>query len=262
MPDAGRCFEGTRTIRLGDVNPEGRLRLDALARHLQDIATDDTRDAGVDDPRTTWVVRRAAVVAERWPRYLERVTLSTFCTGTGPRWAERTTIVRGDEGAHVEAVALWACVDTATGRATGLPDGFDAAWGTGGRSVSARLVHPPAPEVPGRPWQVRAVDLDVLGHVNNAVHWAAVEDELARLQRGQVPVVAECEYRIPMELDDDVTLRSSVDGDVLRTWIVCARGLCASSVVRAEPAQDSRGSLRAPVTRSTARTPAARRFRR
>lgn len=234
MHGAGRCFEGTRTIRLGDVNPEGRLRLDALARHLQDVATDDTRDAGVDDPRTTWVVRRASVRAGRWPRYLERVTLSTFCTGTGPRWAERTTVVRGAEGGHVEAVALWACVDTATGRATGLPDGFDAAWGTGGRSVSARLVHPPAPEVPGRAWQVRAVDLDVLGHVNNAVHWAAVEDELARLLPGAVPVEAECEYRVAMEFDDEIRLRSIVEASAVRTWITGDRGTCASSVVRAQ----------------------------
>ena len=234
MAPAARCFESTRTIRLGDVNPTGRLRLDALARHLQDVATDDTRDAGIDDPRTTWVVRRAAVRADRWPRYLERVTLSTFCSGTGPRWAERTTVVRGAEGAHLEAVALWACVDTATGRATGLPEGFGAVWGTGGRSVSARLLHPPAPEAPGRRWQVRAVDLDVLGHVNNAVHWAAVEDELARLLPHAVPVEAECEYRVAMESDDDVQLRSIVEGSVLRTWITGDRGPCASSVVRAQ----------------------------
>jgi acyl-ACP thioesterase len=236
---AGRCFEGTRTIRLGDVDPAGRLRLDALARHLQDVATDDTRDAGIDGGRTTWVVRRAAVRAERWPRDLEQVTLSTFCTGTGPRWAERTTVVRGAGGAHVEAVALWACVDTETGRATGLPDGFSAVWGTGGRSVSARLLHPPSPELPGRPWQVRAVDLDVLGHVNNAVHWAAVEDELARLHPGRIPVEAECEYRVAMEADDDVRLRSIVEGSVLRTWIVGEHGLCASAVVRTAPGQES-----------------------
>jgi acyl-ACP thioesterase len=236
---AGRCFEGARTIRLGDVNPAGRLRLDALARHLQDVATDDTRDAGLDDGRTTWVMRRAHMRVGRWPRYLERVTLATFCTGTGPRWAERTTVVRGADAGHVEAVALWASVDTETGRAAGLPDGFHAVWGTGGRSVSARLLHPPAPEAPGRPWQVRAADLDVLGHVNNAVHWAAVEDELARLLPHADPVEAELEYRVAIESGDGITLRSLVEGRVLRTWITGDRGLCASAVVHTEPGQAS-----------------------
>ncbi|TMD99586.1 MAG: hypothetical protein E6I76_02015 [Chloroflexi bacterium] len=87
---------------------------------------------------------------------------------------------------------------------------------------------------PGRRWQVRAVDLDVLGHVNNAVHWAAVEDELARLLPHAVSVEAECEYRVAMEPDDDVQLRSIVEGSVLRTWITGDRGPCASSVVRAQ----------------------------
>ncbi|MFM2113860.1 MAG: hypothetical protein RL643_818, partial [Actinomycetota bacterium] len=31
-------------MRLGDVTPKGRLRLDATARYLQDIATDDALD--------------------------------------------------------------------------------------------------------------------------------------------------------------------------------------------------------------------------
>lgn len=237
----GRVFESSRTIRLGDVDTTGRLRLDGLAEYLQDVATDDTRDAGISDRRTSWVVRRTAVRAERWPSYLERVTLATFCSGIGPRWAERRTSVRGVERARVDAVSLWACIDTATGRATGLPDRFDAVWGAtaAGRTVSARLLHPPVPDVPGRPWQVRAADLDVLGHVNNAVHWAAIEDELTRLLPGAVSVEAECEYRVPMELGDDVRLRSVVEGCVLRTWITGELGLCASAVVRTEPCQIS-----------------------
>jgi acyl-ACP thioesterase len=220
------------------VDPAGRLRLDACARHLQDVATDDTIDAGIGDARLTWVVRRAAVVVERFPRYLERVGYTTFCSGVGPRWAERRTTGRAAEGAHLEAAVLWTCVDTGTGRAASLPDGFDRVWGatTGGRRVSARLLHPPAPEaLPGRPWQVRAADLDLLGHVNNAVHWAAIEDELARLLPGLIPVEAECEYRVPVELGDAVMLRSLVEDSTLRTWMVSERGVHASALVRARP---------------------------
>lgn len=231
----GRVYGAGRRVRLGDVDRGGRLRLDALARHLQDVATDDTVDAGIGDGAVTWVVRRAAVVVDRWPRYLEPVAYATFCSGTGPRWAERRTSGRGDAGGLVHASVLWACVDAATGRAGALPPGFDEVWGptTGGRTVSARLLHP-APEGPlsERPWQVRASDLDVLGHVNNAVHWAAVEEELARLLPDRVASAAECEYRLPIELDDAVTLRSRVDGTELRTWMVSPRGVHASARVR------------------------------
>ena len=44
-PATGRVVVRTRPVRLGDVDERGRLRLDATARYLQDIATDDVNDA-------------------------------------------------------------------------------------------------------------------------------------------------------------------------------------------------------------------------
>ena len=62
--------------------------------------------------------------------------------------------------------------------------------------VSGRLSHPGPPAQdgqPGRVWPLRASDFDLAGHVNNSVHWAAVEDVLA----GAVwlPTTAEIQYR-------------------------------------------------------------------
>ena len=233
---AGRIFEGIRPVRLADAHPSGRLRLDALARHLQDVATDDVVDAQVGDGGITWVVRRTALVVEQWPRYLERVTYSTFCSGTGPRWADRRTSAWGRDGGHIEAAMLWASVDR-SGRPARLPAGFDRVWGAtaGGRTVSARLLHPPVPEgLTGRPWQLRTADLDILGHVNNAVYWAAVEDELARLAPDSIPLAAECEYRVPLEVDDEVTRMSRTEGSTVRTWVVSPRGVHASAWVRTQ----------------------------
>ena len=48
LPESGRRFSVVRKVRLGDVTPKGRLRLDAVARYLQDIATDDSLDGGYD----------------------------------------------------------------------------------------------------------------------------------------------------------------------------------------------------------------------
>jgi acyl-ACP thioesterase len=239
----GRCFRASRAVRLGDADASGRLRLDALARHLQDVAGDDTADAEFEDGRVTWVVRRAAVAAARWPRHRERLTYTTFCSGLGPHWAERRTAARGADGSTLEAAVLWICVDAGTGRLAPLTERFHRTWGStaGGRTVSARLLHPPAPEdgtARSRPWQVRATDLDVLGHVNNAVHWAAVEDELARALPERVPVAAECEYRLPVAIDDALTLLSrpdAEDGTALRLWLVGRRGVHASALVRTAP---------------------------
>ena len=63
-PAIGRVVTRTRPVRLGDVDARARLRLDAVARYLQDIATDDATDAELDDA-FGWVVRRTMIEVRR-----------------------------------------------------------------------------------------------------------------------------------------------------------------------------------------------------
>ena len=48
----------------------------------------------------------------------------------------------------------------------------------------------------GTRWQLRATDVDLLGHVNNAAYWHAVEERLARGGPGYSPTAA-CPPRLP-----------------------------------------------------------------
>src|SRR5215467_4873239 len=59
-PAAGRVFTAGYPIRRTDVTPDGRLRLDALARYLQDVAEDDVADSGLAEPYD-WLARRCAL---------------------------------------------------------------------------------------------------------------------------------------------------------------------------------------------------------
>lgn len=235
LPAAGRVFTGERTVRLGDATPRGRLRLDAIATFLQDVAEDDAADAGWPSS-IGWVLRRCAMTVRRFPRRGEHVSLQTFCSGTGARWAERTTTVAGDTGGLLQARAIWVAVDAATGRPARLGDLFHDVYGpsTAGRSVSSRLTLPAPPaqgERTDRPWPVRATDLDVWEHVNNAVHWQAVEDELARVD--WVPAVAELEYNEAIVASDSPSLVSRRSPGRLSVWLVEGDRLLASARVAA-----------------------------
>ncbi len=199
LPEVGRLVTRTRPVRLGDVDARARLRLDATARYLQDIATDDATDAELDDA-FGWVVRRTMIDVRNAAGLDEQLELSTFCAGTGRSWAERRTSIVGDRGASIEAVSLWIRIDQASGRPTALGDDFVAAYGetAGGRRVSSRLQLPDPPAgAHRRTWHVRRVDIDPLGHVNNAAQWAIVEENLPtdRSRRG----VAEVEHRAPVD---------------------------------------------------------------
>ena len=199
LPAAGRRFTAGHTVRLGDVDPTGRLRLDATARHLQDVATDDADQSGLGQT-FGWVVRRAMLEVRHGPVLGERLELTTFCSGSGRSWAERRTSIVGDRGGEVEAVALWVQVDASTGRPTGLGERFHEIYGSAaaGRRVSTRLTLPPPPaDADRRPWTLRRVDLDVFDHVNNAVQWAILEEAMAEHGVGAVGRF-EIEYLAPV----------------------------------------------------------------
>lgn len=217
-----REFVNERRVQLGDVSASGRLRLDALARYLQDIAHDDGADGGA---RGHWVLRKMELTIARLPSFEEPVRLVTSCSGAGSRWAQRRTVVTGP-GADVEATALWVHLD-ASGRPAPLDPSFFATWGPDVPRVSARLrLDGPPPDVSRRPWPLRMTDVDVLGHVNNAIALAAVEDALLReewFREAPERTIAEVEveYRDPLDLGAAVELATTTRGDDdLRVWLV------------------------------------------
>src|SRR5215213_5530252 len=226
LPASGRVFRASRRVHLGDVDARGSARLEALARFLQDVATDDADDAELSEARGVWVLRSSDLAIGSMPVYHETVELATFCSGTGPRWAERRTRLVGDRGAFVDAAALWVFVDREQGRPLVLDDDFHARYGesAGGRRVRGRLVHDAPPDdARWRPWPLRTSDFDVLDHVNNARSLEAVEDELVRRLAGRVPIGARVEYRGTLERGDAVSVASAVatDGNdaVLAVWL-------------------------------------------
>ncbi len=216
-PTNARVVDRERRVRLGDVDVDAALRLDATARYLQDVATDDAAEAALGDAYG-WVVRRTMIAVHTPARLGERVDVATFCSGTGRSWAERRTIITGNRGAHIDAAALWIRVDPTTGRPTGLGDDFMATYGPAAadRRVSTRLqLDDPPPDAEHRPWPLRRTDLDPLGHVNNAAQWSALE-ELLDDRIG----VAEIEHRAPVEAEGALELLIVRDAHQVRGWLV------------------------------------------
>jgi acyl-ACP thioesterase len=232
-----RTFTATRRVRLGDVDASGRLRLDAVARYLQDVATDDVDDADVsgnpDDH--TWVLRRLAVTVHRWLQFRDAIELVTWCSATAGSAAERRTTLAVDGDVAIESDALWVFVGS-DGRPARLGPEFLSRYSpnTPRRRLSTRLRQELAPpEAIRTSWPLRATDLDVLGHVNNAVHWAAVEQALQRAD-GTVegPWTVELEYRAPLEADDEPDLAVVRTSDGFACWLECDGVTRASAVAR------------------------------
>jgi acyl-ACP thioesterase len=226
-PPSGRVFERSRSVRVTDTRIDGTLRLDGAVRFMQDVANDDAHDAAAPDP-TAWVARRTLVRAERMPRYLDQLTMTTWCSGVGPRWAERrySFATAGERG--LEAATVWVHVDLATMRPLALPAGFAEEYGlsAGGRKVSARLVLDPVPpaDAVAHPWPLRVTDFDVLGHVNNSAYWAIVEQHRATTDG---PLHVLLEHHDAIDPGDEVTVHVRRRADRTDMWITGPRGTVA-----------------------------------
>jgi acyl-ACP thioesterase len=234
VPATGRRFRRSRPVRLGDVRPEGTLRLDALARYAQDVSNDDTTDARLADD-LAWVVRRMVIEVASPARFGEPLELLTFCGGIGSRWAERRVRVSGGGGASYDLATLWVHVDPDTGRPRRLSPQFRDlfAEAAGGRTVGARLGNPRPPDgCCSRRWEVRAADLDLFGHVNNAAYWEVIEELLAD-DPFPGPVRAVAEYGPGLSRGASVDLAWDRDDNGLGVWLVEAGTVHAS--FRLEP---------------------------
>jgi acyl-ACP thioesterase len=212
-------------VRLADADPSGRIRLDALSRYLQDVATDDAAEAGLVDG---WILRRLALRIDALPRFRDDLELATWCSGTAASAAERCTTLAapGEAAVAVSAVALWVFVGP-DGRPARLDrSGFTARYGPEvDRKVGTRLrLGDPPPDVTGQPWPLRSSDVDVLRHVNNTVSLVALEDALvgAGLAATPPPWEVEVEYRAAIEPGDAPRLVTAPEGRAaFGAWLVC-----------------------------------------
>jgi len=234
LPASGRTFRSCRRVRLADMDASGRLRLDAVARYLQDAATDDVEETGWGAPEHLWVIRsiRVEVLV---PLLDDRaVDVTTWANGFAAVAAGRRWSLAGDRGGSIEVDSVWIHLGP-DARPARIGHGFDEyREASAGRGVSTRLALPEPPaDAPRTPWPLRLTDVDLLGHVNNAAYWAAVEHRL----RGGRPALDEplralLDYRHPLDLGEYVELAEDVrDGRYHAAFCV---GRTVKAVVRVE----------------------------
>ena len=233
VPSRGRTFSARRRVRLADVDPHGRVRLDAMARLLQDVAIDDVQETGWGTPSHLWFVRRIRIDIHE-PLLQDRtVELMTWCSGLAAIAAGRRWSLTGDEGGQAEVDSVW--IHLGPDQRPARIEGFGVyGEATGGRRVSTRLELPdPPPEAPSVRWPLRATDIDPHGHLNNAIYWQAVEHALAwgafDVAR---PLMAELDYRQPVDAGDAIDLVSIVGEQEVIVGLRASDGVRAVARVR------------------------------
>ncbi|GAB3129445.1 hypothetical protein GCM10027289_11930 [Tsukamurella serpentis] len=220
----GPSFERTWPVRTGDVNPERRVRLDGIARYLQDMANDEMFHRGFDATDPYWLVRRTIIDVHRPLTWPADVTLLRWCESTSSRWCNMRVTLRDTAGGHVETEAFWIRFSADSGMPTHISDGgmeylqrYVAETRLRWKALNTEPTPPPSSD--DREFALRATDYDPFRHLNNAAYWQLVEDDLAEADLLAAPHRAIIEYLAPLPIGSRVQLRTRRDDTGYRMWL-------------------------------------------
>ena len=205
-------FEREWPLRVADIDCYGRLRLDAAARHIQDIGQDQLRELGFEDVHPLWIVRRSMVDLIEPIEFPDMLRLRRWCSATSTRWCEKRVRVEGRKGGLLESEAFWININPDTFMPSRIRDDFLA--GLRRTTNVDRLRWTPYLK-PGtredashvHEYQVRVTDIDLFNHMNNSVYWSAVEDYLATTpELLKAPLRVTIEHESPVALGDKLEI--------------------------------------------------------
>jgi acyl-ACP thioesterase len=205
-------FDREWPLRVADIDRDGRLRLDAAARHIQDIGQDQLRQLGFEESHPLWIVRRTMVDLIRPIEFQDTLRLRRWCSGTSNRWCEMRVRIDGRKGGLIESEAFWININRDTQMPSRIADDF--LEGLQRTTKVDRLrwkayLKPGARETADqvREYPIRFTDIDLFDHMNNSVYWSVVEDYLAAMPemlRG--PIRVTLEHQAPIALGDKLEI--------------------------------------------------------
>lgn len=218
-------------VRAHELGATGCARLPTLLGYLQEAAALNARSLGFSHEELSasslfWVLTRLyarlspEAVERGWPGWRERVTVRTWPVGFERLLARRDFLLL-DEGGRTmgAAVSSWVTLDAATRKLSPLPEELRAripvheehALEFEGRKTPGL---DPSTTGDGARITARRSDLDVNGHVNNAVLAAWVLDEAAAGLPARMRCTAlELAFRAEVLPGQSVAARAEARGD-------------------------------------------------
>lgn len=232
MLKTSRVFESKRRIRVADCDSRGKLRVDAIARYLQDIGYDDTEDIGVGDGGL-WVARSIEMDFSgitKWPNRNEFIGLSTFCSGIGHAFAQRCVDIKSKSNESIRTLTVWVSIDE-RGKPTQVPSWLAQAYPFAEKIKSKRTLEviDPQQEFDGTivDWPLRASDLDINNHANNSVAFDALY-ESAQIMDVKQPKQVRIEYHHPLGVGDNTNIFMRQSDFGFEAWLTNRKNVAAS----------------------------------
>lgn len=215
-------------VRANEVDRDNRLKLTSLLTWFQEAASLHADGLGVGyvgmrDLGLGWFLSEYVIHVRDFPRYADEIEVVTWPNLKKGIRAYRAFTVQAkgaEPGAVAAAQSIWLAVDLASGRPRkieGALPHFEDRPGEVVR-VSDQAWDDPGPDDESRDFPVLSEDIDLNGHVNNAV-WLryALEPARSTFKKARVAKCLQMKFLGTAAERDRVTSRIHVTGDDTET---------------------------------------------
>ncbi|WP_310767191.1 acyl-[acyl-carrier-protein] thioesterase [Mycobacterium sp. Z3061] len=236
VPDEGYVFQTGWRLATSDIDEHRRLRLDGVARYIQEAGALHLADAGLAEVHPHWIVLRTVIDVLEPIEIPSEITLRRWCAGLSSRWCDMRVQLEGDQGGRIETQGFWICMNKDTLTPSRLTD--DCVERFGSTTDNHRLKWRPwiAEHVQAgadTPFPLRRTDIDLFEHVNNTIYWHGVHEVLTEFpELENNPYRAVLEYRSPIKYGEALTIRSERSGDAVRMDFTVGEDVRAAALVR------------------------------
>ena len=240
-------FASGYRVRFDEAGADGRIRTSSLLRYAQDIAWRHSEDLGFDrnwytDRGRWWVVRSVELEVLAPVAMGRTLRVATAVTGHRRIWARRRGEFRLADATLAAVVTTdWVIVDV-RGRIMRIPGDFGDAFPNVELDGDIIRVTPPLPppDASRLTLRVRPRDIDLMGHVNNAVYLDWLEEAVAAAgdpaATTALPRYMAIEYAASAELGETLeAVAWPADGI---WWLNLTRPGDAANVLRARLGRD------------------------
>jgi acyl-ACP thioesterase len=236
LPDTGYVYRTSWPVTTSDIDEQLHLRMDGVARYIQEVGAENLVDAGEAEAHPHWIVNRTVIdviEAIEWPN---DVTFKRWCSALSTRWCTMRVDLVGSEGGRIETEGFWIAMNKDTLTPSRVSDTLTEKFASTTEEHRLKwrpwLENPPETDTE-TPFALRRTDIDIFQHVTNTAYWHAIHEVMA--QEPDVctpPYRAVVEYRRPIQFGEDVTIRSARHGDEVQIALTVGDDVRAAALLR------------------------------
>ncbi|BBX73329.1 acyl-[acyl-carrier-protein] thioesterase [Mycobacterium shinjukuense] len=235
-PSSGYVYQTGWRLATTDIDEHKRLRLDGVARYVQEVGAEHLADAGLAEVHPHWIVLRTVIDVLEPIEIPNDITFRRWCAALSTRWCNMRVQLAGSHGGRIETEGFWICMNKDTLTPSRLTDDCIARFGSTTDNHRLRWrpwLTEPITNGTETPFPLRRTDIDHFEHVNNTIYWQGVLEILSQMPAlAAAPHRAVLEYRSPIRFDEPVVIRADQRDDRVRMHFVVGNDVRAAALVR------------------------------